>query len=168
MFYSLEGGGVRKSLLFSCSSGIDSDGDWVGVVEGEDVDGSVGAPVGSSVGELVGESEGSSVRGDMVGVAVVFLVGGPPVNAAGDTVIGWMGLGVGKGALAVGATVGGGIRGSSHKNSSSSSCSALSPMSLLLSNGPETSTSISPLSLLLSNGTETSRSLSSKSLLLST
>lgn len=117
---------MRKSLLFSCSSGIDSEGDGVGDFEGKEVD---GISVGPSVGILVGESDGGSVRGAM-GVAVLFFVGGPSVSDAGDANTGGRkGAGVGTG-IRVGAAVDRGATGSSHLASSSA---LLSPMSLLLS-----------------------------------
>ena len=118
-----------KSLLFSCSSGIDSEGDEVGAFVGEEVDALDGASVGPSVGILVGKRDGGNVRGAM-GVAVLFFVGGPSVNDAGDANTGGRkGAGVGTG-IGIGAAVGGGVAGSSHRTCSSA---LLSPTSLLLS-----------------------------------
>ena len=117
---------MRKSLLFSCSSGIDSEGDGEGEFVGEEVD---GISVGPSVGILVGERDGGTVRGAM-GVSVLFFVGGPPVNDAGDAITGGRkGAGVGTGTGA-GAAVDRGLTGSSHLACSSA---LLSPISLLLS-----------------------------------
>ena len=119
---------MRKSLLFSCSSGIDSEGDGEGEFVGEEVD---GISVGPSVGILVGERDGGTVRGAM-GVSVLFFVGGPPVNDAGDAITGGRkGAGVGTGTgTGAGAAVDRGLTGSSHLACSSA---LISPISLLLS-----------------------------------
>lgn len=157
MIYSFEGGGVRKSLLRSCSSGIDSEGDCVGAfVVGEGVEASVGSSVGSTVGATVGKTVGERVRGDM-GASVASLVGDrgtPPVSSAGGAgglvvggaVMGGTGLGVGRAeGTGTGASVCGVIMSSSHMYPSN----ARSPTSLLLSN-TKVSIFSSPKSLLLS------------------
>ncbi len=155
MSYSFEGGGVRKSLLRSCSSGIDSEGDCVGVVVGEGVEASVGSSVGSTVGTTVGKTVGEWVRRDM-GASVASLVGAgtPPVSSAGGAgglvvgraVMGGTGLGVGRvKGTGTGASVCGVILSSSHMYPSN----ARSPTSLLLSK-TKVSTVSSPKSLLLS------------------